>query len=316
MDVIQDYQNIPPVFRGAVVALGNFDGVHKGHQFVIDVARERADFFGVPLAVVTFEPHPQEFFQPSMRTRRLTPLPAKAKLLERYGINLVFALPFDATLSSTSAQAFISDILLGSLGAIHAVAGYDFQFGHQRGGDTAVLSYMGEMEGLGVTIVDRVSDENDAALTPSSSYIRSLLAEGKPEEAARLLGRPWFIEGRVEAGDARGRKLGFPTANLSLAHVMEPAHGVYAVRVRPHEQPDLMIDGIANLGPQPTFGSEEVRLESFLFDFDGDLYGQTLSVELHGYIRPVIKFDGPEALQAQIAEDIEKAKRLLTRVAG
>ncbi|MEM1139380.1 MAG: bifunctional riboflavin kinase/FAD synthetase [Pseudomonadota bacterium] len=320
MEVIQDFTTIDPVFRGAVLAIGNFDGVHRGHKQVIDVARERADYFGVPVGVLTFEPHPQEFFRPEKASFRLTPLEAKARIMHRIGVDVLFAAPFNQGMASTSPQHFIDSVLLRDLATIHVVAGYDFHFGHKRAGDPAVLAYMGEMEGLGVTIVDRVVDDGDPARTNSSTEIRDFLRGGKPKDAARLLGHPWFIEQRVEAGDARGRGLGFPTANLSLSGLVEPAHGVYAVRVTlpgpAAYQPGQVVEGIANLGPQPTFGSDEVRLEAFLFDFEGDLYGKHLTVELIDYVRPVQKFDGPDALKAQIAKDIETARAQLAAATG
>lgn len=292
--------------RGAVAALGNFDGVHRGHQMVIAEGRAIAERLGVPFGIVTFEPHPQALFKPADRPFRLTTLPDKAELLRHYGADIVFPLAFDRSLAGMMAQDFVLDVLIGQLGLVHIVAGYDFRFGQGRGGDRSVLAYMGDMEGLGVTIIEKIAVDGEKF---SSSTIRQLLQDGRPREAARFLGHPWFIRGTVAHGDQRGRILGFPTANIELGDVLEPALGVYAVRVA--RASGQTIDGIANIGRRPTFGGETVRLEAFLFDFDGDLYGETLTVELIDFVRPERKFDGLEALKAQIAVDVEAARRAL-----
>ncbi len=311
MDVFRSYRDIPPAARGAVVALGNFDGVHLGHQAVIGMARETADRMGAPLAVMVFEPHPREFFTPNGPAFRLTTLETKARLLEGLGVDLVFAFPFDGDFAAQTPQAFVMDVLVGALGVVHLVAGEDFRFGQGRAGDMALLAYMGEMEGFGVTPVAAVSAQ-DADNRISSSAIRMALQNGQPEQAALLLGRPWAVEGRVSTGDKRGRTIGFPTANLHLDGLIEPRLGVYAVVAELFEGPQAgRYDGVANLGRRPTFGHSDVVLETFLFDFEGDLYGKRLAVSFLAFLRPERKFDGLEALKQQIRLDTDAARAAL-----
>ena len=296
--------------RGAVVAIGNFDGVHLGHQAVIGEAGRIARAGALPHAVLTFEPHPRRVFRPDDPPFRLTPFRAKSRHLEALGVDLLFTLHFDPAFSRRSAADFIEAVLVRNLGVRHAVVGYDFVFGHRRGGTPALLQARGAELGFGVTVVGPIAARAGAVY--SSTRIRQLLGTGKPREAAALLGRFWEIEGRVERGDARGRLIGFPTANLMLGDYLRPAAGVYAVRVGIEQDGRTQWhDGVANLGQRPTFGGSDLRLEAHLFDFDGDLYGRHLRVALIEHLRPERKFPGIDALKAQIAADAAQARTLL-----
>jgi riboflavin kinase/FMN adenylyltransferase len=296
--------------RGAVVAIGNFDGVHLGHQAVIGEAGRIARAAGVPHAVLTFEPHPRRVFRPDDPPFRLTPFRAKARHLEGLGVDLLFTLHFDHALAGKSATDFIETVLVRNLGVRHAVVGYDFVFGHQRQGTPALLEARGAALHFGVSVVGPIGAPGGAVY--SSTRIREFLVAGKPREAAGLLGRFWEIEGRVERGDARGRTIGFPTANVMLDDHLRPAAGVYAVRVGIEEGGQtLWHDAVANLGQRPTFGGSDLRLEAHLFDFDGDLYGRHLRVALIEHLRRERKFPGIEALKAQIAADAAQARALL-----
>ncbi|HKQ44144.1 MAG TPA: bifunctional riboflavin kinase/FAD synthetase [Rhizomicrobium sp.] len=319
MKIFRHFDDAPPAFRGAVAAIGNFDGVHRGHRALIAEAKVQAEARRSSLAVLSFEPHPQEFFKPSPESFRLTPLRAKARLLADLGVDALFALPFDAEMARRSPQDFVLQVLLAGLGISGVVVGHDFEFGQKRAGNLAVLSYMGEMEGFSVTAFDTVtahsSHEKSGDEKISSSLIRQLLKQARPEDAARLLGRPWAVEARVEHGDARGRKMGFPTANMHLGHCLAPAFGVYAVRVNILEGDRAVArhDGVANFGIRPMYQVDVPLLETHLFDFDGDLYGKYLSVELIRYIRPEGKFPSQDALIAQIAADAGKAREILAK---
>jgi riboflavin kinase/FMN adenylyltransferase len=297
--------------KGAVVAIGNFDGVHRGHQTLIGQARRLADERHAPLGVLAFEPHPQEFFRPGAECFRLTPLRTKARLLAEQGVDAMYALPFDAALASKSAQDFVMDVLVDALAVGQVVVGPDFRFGKARAGDTTVLSYMGEMEGFGVTIVAPVEDDAHGKI--SSTRIRDALKAGRPQEAAHLLGHWWTIEARVEHGDKRGRTIGVPTANMHLDDYMKPAFGVYAVRATVMDGDKILgrHDGVANLGVRPMFETQSPLLETWLFDFDGDLYGKHLAVELVSYMRQEAKFDDLDELKEQIATDAYHAKSIL-----
>ncbi|MEQ8281937.1 MAG: bifunctional riboflavin kinase/FAD synthetase [Parvibaculum sp.] len=309
MQIIRHYEQVPPGLQGGVYALGNFDGVHLGHRKVIGEAARVADELGVPLGVLVFEPHPQQFFFPDRPFFRLTPFRAKARLLEKLGVDILAALPFDARMSQKLAPEFVLDVLVEGLRAVHVVAGYDFRFGKGRGGDAAALSYMGGMEGLGVSIVEEVRGDGEAY---SSTRIRELLAQGDPRGAAKLLGHWWTVETHIQQGDQRGRTIGFPTANLPLEDHVEPALGVYAVKVEIEDGPHKgSYDGVANVGRRPTFDKKDVLLEAHIFDFDGDIYGAHAAVSFIEYLRPERKFDGLESLKAQIAKDGEKARAAL-----
>jgi riboflavin kinase/FMN adenylyltransferase len=309
MRILRHYRDIPAEARGAVVALGNFDGVHLGHQALIAEAKRIAAATNKPLAVVVFEPYPREFFRPKDEPFRLTPLPAKARLLAALGADFTIVVPFDAEMAAMAAQDFVLDVLKGALAVSHVVVGRDFQFGKGRGGDTAVLAYMGEMEGFGVTVFTPLPADGDSKI--SSSDIRTALKAGRPEEAARLLGHWWSVEGVVARGDQRGRELGFPTANLKLdERTLNPAFGVYAVRARIAGE-ERAYDGAANFGLRPMFELPAPLLEVHLFDFSGDLYGREMTVEFIAYLRGEEKFANPDALKAQMAADCTGARRIL-----
>ena len=310
MRILRHPAVLEPADRGSVVAIGNFDGVHKGHQILIGRAAERAREIGAPLSVLTFEPHPFHVFHPEAPTFRLTPFRAKARHLEALGVELLFVLPFDLDFSKNSAEDFVHALVVETIAARHAVVGFDFHFGHRRGGTPEVLRKLGERWGFGVTVVAPI--EAAGGTVYSSTRIRQHLAAGEAREAAQLLGRPFEIEGRVEMGDQRGRTIGFPTANLRLGDYLRPAGGVYAVRVEIEEEtPQRWRDGVANLGTRPTVGGTDLRLEAHLFDFAGDLYGKHLCVALVEHLRPERKFAGLAELKAQIAADAAKARAIL-----
>ena len=315
MRIFRHFDDVPPALRGAVVAIGNFDGVHRGHRALIAEAKMQAEARRSPLAVLSFEPHPQEYFRPSPECFRLTPLRTKARLLADLGVDALFALTFDGDMARRSPQDFVLNVLVAGLGISGAVVGHDFEFGQKRAGNLATLAYMGEMEGFSVTAFDTVTASGDEKI--SSTLIRRMLKDARPEEAARLLGRPWAVEARVEHGDARGRTMGFPTANMHLGHCLAPAFGVYAVRVNILEGDRAVArhDGVANFGIRPMYQVDVPLMETHLFDFNGDLYGKYLSVELIRYIRPEAKFSGLPELVAQIGSDAAKAREILAKTA-
>ena len=303
--IIQDWRDAPAALRGATLALGNFDGVHLGHAAVLRAAHAaRPD---LALAALTFEPHPREHFRPEDPPFRLTLLPAKAEALGALGARAVFALRFDAALAAMPAEAFVEEVLHRGIGAKHLACGPDFAFGHRRGGDTAFLAREAEKRGIGLTIVPPVMDDGAQI---SSTHIRRLLQDGYPERAARDLGRPHEIRGEVFHGDKLGRVLGWPTANILLGRQLEPARGVYAVTAVLAD--GAVVPGVANVGRRPTLGGDPMtRLETHLFDWSGDLYGQEIRVRLHAFLRPDATFDGLDALKAAIAADADAARRVL-----
>lgn len=311
MKIFRHYNDVTDAFKGAVVALGNFDGVHLGHQALICEARRLADERGCCMGVLAFEPHPQEFFRPGTESFRLTPFRTKARLIAETGADVMFALAFDADMAKKTAQEFILDVLVNGLAVGCVVVGADFQFGKARTGNTTVLSYMGEMEGFGVDIFKPVAAGGRDKI--SSTQIRDALKAGQPEEARRLLGHWWTVESRVDHGDKRGRTIGFPTANMRLDDYVKPAYGIYAVRatVIEDDKPVSRHDGVANFGTRPMFETDVPLLETYLFDFNGDLYGKHLGVELISYLRPEAKFDGVDALVAQMNQDSAAAKKIL-----
>jgi len=313
MRIFRHYENVPGAFQGAVVAVGNFDGVHLGHRALIEEAEHHARDRGAPLAVLAFEPHPQEFFRPSPESFRLTPFRVKARLLAELHVDAMFALPFDAHMASKTAQDFVMDVLVKGLAAGCIVVGEDFQFGKGRAGNAALLSYMGEMEGFGVEIFKPVAAEGSEKI--SSTQIRHALQQGRPDEDARLLGHYWAVEARIEHGDKRGRTIGVPTANMRLVDCIKPAFGVYAVRASVVEDEKVVSRhlGVANFGIRPMFETPTPLLETWLFDFDGDLYGKHLSVELVVYLRPEMNLPDLDALKAQISADAEAARAALDR---
>ncbi len=316
MRIFRHYENLPPEARGAAVTIGNFDGVHRGHQAVIGEAGRVAKRLDLPLGVLTFEPHPRSVFQPDAPPFRLTSLRTKAHDLEALGVDCLYVLHFDLEFSKRTAQAFVADILVGGLEVRHVVVGDDFVFGHARRGDVEELGRMAAEQGFGLTCVAPVTAAAaGAGKVFSSGAIRDLLRQGDPRAAARRLGRFWELEGRVEEGNRRGKGLGFPTANLGLGEYLRPATGIYAVRAGLDQGRDTVWrDGVASLGRRPTFGGKELLLEVHLFDFSADLYGRHLRVAMIEFLREERKFDRPDALIAQMREDAERAREVLAEV--
>jgi riboflavin kinase/FMN adenylyltransferase len=310
MAIFRHSTDLPAEARGAVVAIGNFDGVHRGHQAVIEQTARLARDLATTQAVLTFEPHPRRFFQPDSPSFQLTSFRLKARLLESLGLDHVFFLPFTRALSELSAESFVRDILVRDLGVRHVVVGDNFAFGHQRRGGVAELRAMGGELGFGVTVLEQVAGPTGEAY--SSTAIRTYLQAGDPTRAALLLGRYWELEGRVQEGAKLGRELGFPTANIALGDVLEPARGVYAVRAGiDRGERTAWHAGVANLGTRPTVDGEGVLLEVHLFDVEADLYGQHMRVALVDYLRPEWKFDGLEAMRVQMVEDSRRARIIL-----
>lgn len=314
MRIFRHLGDLPASLRRAAVAIGNFDGVHRGHKAVIAEAGQLAHAHGRPWAVLTFEPHPRNLFRPDDPPFRLTRFRAKTRAIAEMGVDFLVALRFDRAFASFTADEFVRRVLAEGLGASHVIAGYDFQFGKGRTGNCELLLHAGRTFGFDFTAVHAVRDEAGEVL--ASSRVRDAVRRGDAREAAAILGRPHEIEGSVVKGDARGRTIGFPTANIPLQACLRPAGGVYAVRALIEDRHGSGADprwhsGVANFGRRPTFGGTEEVLEVFLFDFDGDLYGRRLRVQLIEHIRPERKFAGIEALRARIAEDSAHARRIL-----
>jgi riboflavin kinase / FMN adenylyltransferase len=295
--------------RGACLAIGNFDGVHRGHQALLATVKADASRRAAPAGVMIFDPHPREFFQPHIPHFRLTTRAQKLRLFERCGLDLAVVLPFDAALAALSPQAFISDILVSALGVGHVVIGYDFNFGKGRAGSPDTMQEAGQRLGFGVTVVQPV---RDGLVAYSSSAIRATLAAGDVAAAALALGHRWRIDGIVVGGAKRGTGLGFPTANITVPPGCSLAHGIYAARVHVGGETHL---GAAYWGSRPQFDNGQPVLEVFLLDFDGNLYGQELSVEFVDFIRPDGKFEGLEALKIQMQADCDAARRVLNWLA-
>ncbi len=312
MHIIRDSLYISPGHRGAAAAIGNFDGVHRGHQAVIAAARDAARTTGAPLGVLTFEPHPRQYFAPESHPFRLMNAAARAHRLERLGVERLYELPFNAAMAGLSADDFAQTIIASRLGLTHVVVGADFRFGRGRTGDAATLAALGARHGFGVTIAPLVSLGTGEV---SSTAIRAALTDGRPRDAAAMLGHWHRIDGPVIRGDQRGRDLGFPTANMSIAGLHPPRFGVYAVLVDVLDGPHQgSYHGAASIGVRPMFGVNTPNCETFLFDFKGDLYGATLSVALVDYLRPEAKFDGLQALIDQMGADCDRARALLAGV--
>ncbi len=318
MRIIHSVAEVRPEDRGASAAMGNFDGVHRGHASVISLARRE----GAPLGVVTFEPHPRRFFAPDAPPFRLMNAAARAHRLEKLGVDVLFSLPFDKALAGLEPEAFARDILSDGLGLSHVVVGDDFRFGKARAGDVAALRAFGDRFGFDVTVAPMLAGE---AGRVSSTAIREALARGEPEAAARMLGHRHRIEGTVCHGDKRGRDLGFPTANLLLEDLLLPKFGVYAVEVDVLDGPQAgRYDGAASLGVRPTFGVNAPNLEIYLFDFSADLYGRELSVALVSFLRGEERFDdvrGPDPpdarglrSRAHAARGPERSRRLISSI--
>ncbi|MCA3442905.1 MAG: bifunctional riboflavin kinase/FAD synthetase [Rhodobacter sp.] len=308
MRIDPHWQGLDPQARGASVAMGNFDGVHLGHQAVIDLARQPP----APLGIVTFEPHPREFFAPAAPPFRLMNAEARANRLAKLGVDHLFQLPFDATMAALSPQDFARQVLAEGLGVAHVVVGADFCFGKGRAGTAADLKRLGDDLGFRVTIADLVQSSGTSI---SSSAIRQALTEGRPRDAAVMLGHWHRIEGEVIHGEKRGRALGYPTANMSVAGLHLPRLGVYAVRADVLTGPQTgSYMGAASLGVRPMFGINQPNLETFLFDFAGDLYGQHLSIAFVEFLRPEMTFDGLPALIKQMDADCDQARDVLAAI--
>ena len=305
--VVHDDGPALAALKGTVIAIGNFDGVHRGHQAVIAAARERAAGLGRPAAALTFEAHPRRILRPDLPMFRLTEPPAKLRLLAATAIKGVLVMTFDAALAAVSAEEFIARTLVERLAVAGATIGFDFHFGKNRGGSPAFLAEQGRRYGFPVDIIPPLEDEGRPV---SSSVIRAALAAGRVVEAAELLGYPWFVTGPVIHGDQRGRDLGYPTANLRLDPACELKHGIYAVRVG---LDGTVHDGVASFGRRPTFGEGAPLLEVHLFDFSGDLYGRTIDVAFIGWIRAEMRFEGIDELIRHMDDDSRLARAVLAR---
>jgi riboflavin kinase/FMN adenylyltransferase len=309
MRIVDTWRGLPAELKGGSVAIGAFDGVHLGHQAVIGAARRAADKLGAPLGVATFEPHPRRWFEPDGAPFRLTNPSQQAAALEALGIDILYRLPFDQEMVARSPESFISDLLVSGLGVRHVAVGFDFTFGARRAGKPELLIAEGRRLGFAVTVVAPVQTaEGDKV---SSSAIREALSTGRPEDAAAMLGRPYVIDGVVVHGDHLGRTMGFPTANIAFDDFLRPAYGIYAARA-------TLADGrkfgaAAYIGRRPAVGGKDERLEVNLFDFDEEIYGQVLTTEIVAFLRGDRWFDGLDALKAQTAKDVAKAKEILSQ---
>ena len=308
VQIVTDWRGLPDGLRGASVAIGAFDGVHRGHQAVIARARAAADRLGAPLAVVSFDPHPRRWFQPEAAPFRLMTAGQMARAMAPLGVDRLYLLAFDAGMAAMSDETFARELLSDGLGILHATVGFDFTYGKGRTGSPEGLRRHGETLGFGVTVVDRIDDPDGLKL--SSSGVREALKAGDMTRAAAILGRPFAIEGEVVHGDKRGRTIGVPTANVAMGDYMRPAYGVYATRTR---LPDgRVIDGVANLGVRPMFEIDQPLLEVWLFDFNEDLYGRTVETDLVAFLRGEMAFDGLDALKLQIEADAAAARAMLS----
>ena len=300
----------PGALAGVLVAIGNFDGVHRGHRAVIAAALARARALGRKAAALTFNPHPRTFFRPDLPMFRLSSERDKMRLLAATGLDGAVILRFDAALAATTAEDFITRILVGRLGIAGAAIGFDFHFGKDRKGSPAYLAGQGAELGFTVDVVPPLQDEGRPV---SSGAVREALGAGEVVEAAELIGAPWFVSGEVVHGEKRGRDLGFPTANIRLDPSCGLRHGIYAVRAQIDGR---LVDGVASFGRRPTFDNGAPLLEVFLFDFSGDLYGKTIDVAFIGWIRGEEKFASIDALKQAMDRDVVRAKDALVRARG
>ena len=305
--ILHDWLGLPPDARGASVALGNFDGVHQGHRQVIADAAKAARALNAPLGVIRFSPHPASVLRPDLEPHLLMSPDQQARALEGLGVALLYDLPFQR-IAPLSDEAFARDVLAAGLGVKHLAAGYDIRFGKDRIGDAESLKRWGGQYGFEVGIVPAVSTDGGAKV--SSSAARKAVQAGEVDKAARILGRPFAIEGVVVEGQHLGRKLGYPTANVFLGDYVRPRLGSYATRTRLAD--GRLVPGVANIGQNPTTGLVDARLEVWLFDFDEDLYGQTIETELVAFLRPEAKFDSLDELIRQIGADADQARAILT----
>jgi len=307
MLIVEGYRSVPQAARRAVLAIGNFDGVHRGHQTLLAAAVDIARQTGAPAGVLVFEPHPRVFFHPGEPHFSLTPLPQKLAIFEGLGLDLAVVLPFDAALAELTAGEFITRVLVDGLDVRHVVIGHDFFFGRARGGTPQVMEDAAARFGFGVTVIAPVAEGGEVF---ASSVTRLRLAQGDVRGAAQHLGRNWRVSGTVVGGARRGTGLGFPTANIPLTPGCTLGHGIYAVRVHVGDEQH---DGAAYLGTRPTYDNGSPVLEVFLFDFDEDLYGREIEVEFVDFIRADRKFDSTEALVAQMQRDVARAREILAK---
>ena len=309
--IIEAGAPVPRELRGAVIAIGNFDGIHRGHQQLLAATQAEARRRNTHWGLVTFEPHPRTFFRPAEPAFRLTPLPLKARLVTALGASFTSILAFDVALAAMTPEDFVRKELSERLGVVHVVTGYDFHFGHGRKGTPDTMRELGRQLGFGVTVIDQVTDD-DGFAPFSSSAIRDSLRHGHVAEAARQLGYWWTVMGEVVHGDQRGRTIGFPTINIVLLDGSEPFQGIYAVRVRDAASKGAPCwKGAGYFGHRPTFASEKTFLEVYLFGFNGDLYGKTMLVDFIDLIRPDRRFDTIDDLVAQMKMDCTEAERRL-----
>jgi len=304
--IVNSWKSLPPESRGASVALGNFDGVHRGHQQVIAGAAEAARRLGAPLGVISFDPHPRRLFHPDGPPFRLMSTDQQARALAALGVDLFYVLPFDIEMANFTDEGFARHVLHEGLGVKHVAVGFDISFGKGRTGSPELMREYGAEMGFSVSVAEAVGE---GAEKYSSTAVRDALRDGRPQDATAILGQPFAIEGVVRRGQQLGRTLGFPTANVFMEDYVVPRLGVYATRTL---LPDgRRVPGVANLGNNPTTGEVETRLETWLFDFDEDLYGQVIETQLIGFLRPEEKFDSIEAMVEQIYEDERQARALL-----
>ena len=299
-------QELPDDMKGAVIAIGNFDGVHRGHQVVLEHALRQARETNKKCFVLSFEPHPRTLFRPQSPVFRLTSEAMKARVLDAFGLDGMLILPFTRDLAATSADDFVDAYLCKNADAAHVISGFNFHFGKDRAGTPEFLKQAGESRSFGVTIVEALEDD-DVAL--SSSLVRRLLGSGDVEAAAKILGYRWMVSGTVKKGAQLGRTLNYPTANLSLPESCHLAHGIYAVRLR--RKDGSLHNGVASFGRRPTFDNGAPLLETFVFDFDADLYGEEVEVSLFAHLRDEEKFDAVEDLVVQMDKDSDAARRIL-----
>ena len=307
--VITGWKEPRPEDRGAAVAMGSFDGVHRGHQKVIALAAEAARQSGAPLGVITFDPHPRAYFRPHEPAFRLMKPEQQARALEALGVDILYVLPMDAEIAQMSDREFVERVLIGGLGASHVSLGFDNSFGKGRSGSPESMRLYGQEMGFGVSVAEAVADRDGDKF--SSTGVREALRDGEPGEAAEILGRPFAIEGAVQRGRQLGRKLGFPTANVPLDDYVAPRFGVYATRTRLAD--GRYVPGVANIGLNPTVegGVPKPLLEVWLFDFDEDIYDQVIETDLIAFLRPEEKFPGLEAMTEQVMRDAAQARALL-----
>ena len=307
LKVVTGWTALEPADRGAAAALGNFDGVHRGHAQVIAQARAAATALGAPLAVITFDPHPRRVFRPADPPFRLTTLRQQVAALEALGVERLYLLPFDFGMASMTDRQFATQVLHEGLGVRHVAVGFDISFGSGRTGSPQTMKTYGAELGFGVSVAPELCGASGVKV--SSSEIRAALRDGRPEDAAALLGRPFAIEGVVRRGRQLGRTLGFPTANVALEDYVAPKLGIYATRTRMSD--GRVLPGVASLGTHPTVGVVDARLEVHLFDFDEDIYGEVIETDLIAYLRPEVKFDGLPALIEQMERDKVQAREIL-----